>query len=116
VKRSVLRFAAAFAATALSGFLYSLAYPPLRAEWLAFVALVPFLLALRAVGWRAALFLCWFWPVFASSFVADALPAAVETYFLQPPLVSQLFAIGVWTLTGSIYYMLFGPAYRALAA
>jgi apolipoprotein N-acyltransferase len=115
VKRSVLRFAAAFAATALSGFLYSLAYPPLRAEWLAFVALVPFLLALRAVGWRAALFLCWFWPVFASSFVADALPAAVETYFLQPPLVSQLFAVGVWTLTGSIYYMLFGPAYRALA-
>src|SRR5262249_55306991 len=51
----------------------------------------------------------------AGAFVADALPAAVETYFLQPPLVSALFAIGVWTLTGSIYYMAFGPAYRALA-
>ncbi len=112
--RRVIRFAAAWAATALSGWLYALAYPPHRIEPLAFVALVPFLLALRGVSTRAALFLCWFWPVFASSFVADALPAAVETYFLQPRLVSALFAIGVWTVTGSIYYMPFGLAVRAL--
>jgi apolipoprotein N-acyltransferase len=107
--------AAAVAATALSAFAYALAFPPTRWSGLAWVALAPFLLALRAVGPWTALFLCWFWPVFASSFVADALPAAVESYFLQPPLVSLLFAIGVWTLTGSLYYMVFGPVYRALA-
>lgn len=110
----MIRFAAAWAATFLSGVLHALAFPPQRIEWLAFVALVPFFLALRGVGWRAALFLCWFWPIGASVFVADALPAAVETYFLQPRLVSMLFAVGVWSVTGSIYYMLFGPAYRAL--
>jgi apolipoprotein N-acyltransferase len=109
-----VRFGAAWAATALSGWLYALAYPPHRIEWLAFVALVPFLLALREVSTRVAIFLCWFWAVFASSFVADALPAAVETYFLQPKLVSALFAIGIWTVTGSLYYVLFGLAVRAL--
>lgn len=109
-----IQLAAAWAATALSGWLYALAFPPHRIEWLAFVALAPFFVALRAVGPRAALGLCWFWPVFASSFVADALPAAVETYFLQSKLVSLLFAIGIWTVTGSLYYLVFGPAYRAL--
>jgi len=107
--------AAAVAATALSAFGYALAFPPTRWSALAWVALAPFFVALRAVGPATALALCWFWPVFASAFVADALPAAVETYFLQPPLASALFAIGVWTLTGSIYYMAFGPVYRTLA-
>ncbi len=109
------RIAAALAATALSGVAYALAFPPMRVRALAMVALVPFLLALRAVGPRGALLLCWFWSIFTSYLVADALPAAVETYFLQPPLASHLFAVGIWTVTGSIYYMLFGPAYRALA-
>jgi apolipoprotein N-acyltransferase len=112
----VIRFARAWGATALSGVLYALAYPPLRWEWAAFAALAPFLLALRGAGGGTVLFLSWFWPVFASSFVADALPAAVETYFLQPPLASHLFAIGVWTVTGSIYYVPFGFAARALLA
>jgi len=109
-----VKLAAAVAATALSAVAYALAFPPARWSALAWIALVPFLLALRAVGPRAALLLCWFWPVFASSFVADALPAAVETYFLQSPLVARLFAIGVWTVTGSLYYMAFGPVYRTL--
>jgi hypothetical protein len=74
--------------------------------------LVPFLLALRAVGLRAVLFLAWFWGVFFSSFVADALPRAVETYFLQPKLPSLLFAVFVWSVTGSLYFMLFASAYR----
>ena len=110
-----MKRAAALAATALSAFAYALAFPPTRWSGLAWFALAPFLLALRAVGPGAALFLCWFWPVFASSFVADALPAAVQSYFLQPALTSRLFAVGVWTLTGSIYYMAFGPVYRALS-
>ena len=109
------RFAFALAATLLSGVAYALAFPPMRMRALALVALVPFLLALRAVGPRTALLLCWFLPIFTSYLVADALPAAVETYFLQPALTSHLFAVAVWTVTVSIYYMPFGPAYRELA-
>jgi apolipoprotein N-acyltransferase len=112
----VKRFAIALGATLLSGVGYALAFPPLRLRALAFVALVPFLLALRSVGPRAALLLCWLLSIFTSYLVADALPAAVETYFLQPPLLSHGFAIGVWTVTVAIYTMLFGPVYRAIVA
>lgn len=110
-----MRLVVALAATALSGLLYALAFPPTSWKPLAWVSLVPFLLALRSVGTGGALLLAWFWAVFASSFVADALPRAVETYFLQPRLASLLFAVFVWSVTGSVYYMLFAPAYRALA-
>lgn len=109
------RFGFAVAATLLSGIGYALAFPPLRLRAIAFIALVPFLLALRSVGPRTALLLCWLLSIFTSYLVADALPAAVETYFLQPPLVSHLFAVGVWTVTVAIYTMVFGPVYRALA-
>ncbi len=110
-----MRFLLALAATAISGLLYALAFPPISWKPLAWVALAPFFLALRGVGPRAALFLAWFWAVFASSLVADALPRAVETYFFQPRLQSLLFAVLVWTLTGSVYYMVFAPVYRAMA-
>lgn len=109
------RFGFALVATLLSSVAYAFAFPPLRLRVLAFVALVPFLLALRAVGPRAALLLCWVLSIVTSYFVADALPAAVETYFLQPPLVSHLFSVAIWTLTGAVYCMLFGVAYRAIA-
>jgi apolipoprotein N-acyltransferase len=59
--------------------------------------------------------LAFLWPQLASAFVADALPAAVSTYFLQPAWVGWSFAIGIWAITGSVYYMAFAPAYRALA-
>lgn len=110
----MMRLALVLGATLLSGVLYALAFPPVALRPLAFVALVPFLFVLRRLGLRSALFLCWLLSIFTSYLVADALPAAVETYFLQPPLTSHLFAIGVWTVTGAIYYMLFGPAYRAI--
>ena len=110
-----MRFVTALSATALSGWLYALAFPPTSWKPLAWVSLVPFFLALRSVGTGGALFLAWFWAVFASSFVADALPRAVETYFFQPRLASLLFAVFVWSVTGSVYYMVFAPAYRTLA-
>jgi apolipoprotein N-acyltransferase len=110
------RLAAAALATGLSAVLYALAFPATSWRALAWIALVPFLLALRAVGTRTALALAWVWTIAASSLVADALPGAVETYFLQPALASALFATFVWTVTGALYYMGFAWAYRALAA
>jgi len=108
------RFLLAFAATALSGAIHALAFPPYSIRLCAWIALAPFLWALRSVGLGAGLFLAWFWAVFASSFVADALPAAVETYFLQPRLTSYAFAVFVWSVTGSVYYMGFASVCRGL--
>jgi apolipoprotein N-acyltransferase len=110
----VKRLLIALAATALSGAIHALAFPPYSLRPCAWIALAPFFWALRSVGLRAGLFLAWFWAVFASSFVADALPAAVETYFLQPKLASYAFAVFVWGVTGSLYYMGFAWLYRGL--
>jgi len=110
-----MRLPLGLAATAFSALLYGLAFPPLEWGPVAFVALVPFLVALRRLRLRDALLCAFLWAEFASLFVARALPEAVETYFLQPRWLSWLFAIGVWAGTGSIYYVGFAAAYRALA-
>jgi apolipoprotein N-acyltransferase len=110
-----MRFLAAAAATALSGWLHALTFPPASLQPLAWVALVPFLLTLRSVSTRSALLLTWLFGVLFSAFVADALPRAIETYFLQPRLASVLFAVFVWTVTGSLYWMGFAWVYRRLA-
>jgi apolipoprotein N-acyltransferase len=104
----------AFALTALSCGLYALAFPPHSLRPAAWFALAPFFLALARVGRGAGLFLAWFWAVFASSFVADALPVAIETYFQQPRLASLAFAVFVWSVTGSLYYMGFAWVFRGL--
>ncbi len=111
-----MSFLAALGATALSGVLYGLAFPPAGLRPLAFVCLVPFLVALRRVGTGAALLLGFLWAELASAFVADALPSAISSYFLQPAIVSWAFSIFVWGFTGSLYYVAFAWAYRALAA
>jgi apolipoprotein N-acyltransferase len=104
------------AATALSALLYGLAFPPLEWRAVAFVALAPFLVAVRRLGRRDALFCAFLWAELASLFVARALPDAVETYFLQPRWLAWAFAIGVWGLTGSVYYVGFAAALRGAAA
>jgi len=109
-----MRLSVGLAATALSALLYGLAFPPLEWGFLAFVALVPFLVALRRLGRRDALLCAFLWAELASLFVANALPDAVETYFLQPRWLSWGFAIGVWAGTGSLYYVGFAAAYRGL--
>jgi apolipoprotein N-acyltransferase len=79
------------------------------------VCLVPFLLALRRVGTGVALLLGLLFSLSSGFLVADALPAAVESYFEQPRLVAWVFAAWVYAFTGGLYYMAFALAYRALA-
>jgi apolipoprotein N-acyltransferase len=111
------RFLLALGATTLSGAAYALAFPPTSWRLLAWFLLAPLFWALRAVrSTRAALLLAWLFAVLGSSFVADALPAAVETYFLQPRLTSLVFSVFVWTVTGAIYYLAFAWACRWLTA
>src|SRR5262245_21176613 len=110
-----MRLSVGLAATALSAALYGLAFPPFEWGPFAFVALAPFLVALRRLRGRDALLCAFLWAELASLFVARALPDAVETYFLQPRWLSWGFAIGVWAATGSVYYVGFAAAYRGVA-
>ncbi len=102
----------ALVATALSATVYAQAFAPPRLAPLAWVALVPFLVALRRSSTGMALGLAFLWAPAASIFVARALPEAVSGYFLQSPLVSWGMALFVWTFTGSLYYMAFAVVYR----
>jgi len=109
-----MRLWIALTAVLTSAVLYGLAFPSAGLKPLAWVCLVPFLLALRSVGRWEALLLGALLAQLGSSIVADALPSAVSTYYLQPAWVGWAFAIGTWAITGSVYYVAFAPVYRAL--
>ena len=111
-----MRFASALGATALSAVLFGLAFPPVHLKPLAWVCLVPLLLALRRGGLGSSLLLAFLWAELASSFVAHPLPAAISSYFRQPAFVGWAFAVGIWGFTASLYYLAFAAAYRSLAA
>ena len=100
--------------TLVSALLYGLAFPPFGSHLLAWVALGPLLLAIRAAGLRAALGLAWLWLLVMAWTVGDALPRAVAVYFEQPTLFGIGFAIALFSLHGAPYYMAFAAWYRAL--
>jgi len=103
------------ALTVASGLVYGLAFPPHSHAALAWVALVPFFLALRGASVRAALGLGWLWSMLAAWSVGEWMPAAVETYYLQPRIVGYgVFAL-VATLMVAPYHTAFALAYRVLA-
>ena len=100
------------AATALSALAFGLAFPPASVKPLAWVALVPFLLGLRGAGLATALALGEVWTLIAAWTVGSWMPAAVSTYFLQPPWLGWVFFFGVSTGMAGIYYMAFAVVYR----
>ena len=110
-----MRLAVGLPLAAVSAVLSALAFPPLEWSPLAFVGLAPLLVALRRLRLRDALLCLFLWGELFSFLVANALPAAVETYFLQPRWLSWLFAIVVWAGTGTIYFVGFGLVVRRLA-
>jgi apolipoprotein N-acyltransferase len=110
-----LRFALAFAATTASAALLGLAYPPTEWRAAAWLALAPFLLALRGVGLRAGLFLGWWWAVLFAWTVGDWMPRAIPEYYHQPAWVGWAFLLAVASTMVSPYVMGFAALYQALA-
>ncbi len=102
-------------ATLASALLYGLAFPPARLRPLAWVALVPLLVALRRTSTRAALLLAWLWTLAATCMVADWLPVSIADYYQQPLLVGLGFLLGIPTFMAVPYYVAFAACYRALA-
>lgn len=103
------------AATALSAVAFGLSFPPASVKPLAWVALAPFLLALRGARLPAALVLGEVWTLLAAWTVGSWMPEAVATYFEQPRWLGWVFFFGVSTGMAGLYYMAFAAVYRGLA-
>ena len=100
------------ALTLAAGVLYGLSFPPARLRLLAWIALVPFFVAIRRVGFASALGLAWLWSVLAAWSVGDWMPEAIETYYLQPRWVGFVFFLLVATFMAAPYHVAFAAAYH----
>jgi apolipoprotein N-acyltransferase len=101
-------------ATLFSAVLYGLCFPPTAWRPLAWVAQIPFLLALRRSGSWLALLLAWVFTVTVAYTVGDWFPRAVANYFAQPTIVGVAFFFGVSSIMAAPYVMAFAVVYRRL--
>jgi len=102
------------ALTLATGVLFGLAFPPAHLRPLAWIALVPFFVAIRRVSFAAALGLGWLWSVLAAWSVGDWMPRAIETYYLQPRWVGFAFFLLVATTMVAPYHVAFAAVYHRL--
>lgn len=95
--------------------LYVLAFPPYGWSALAWVALVPLLVALRSarLGSRIGLGVLW---TFGSGFgLGSWMPEAVAQYTQQPLIVGWGFLLGLTALTAAPFYAAFAAVYGPLS-
>jgi len=94
---------------ALSAALYFASFPPVDAGTVAFVAIVPLLLALRRASRRRAFLLAWFaGTVLSTSLVSASIYEAAARYFGDRGIVLLLFALIIPQIYGALYFALFG--------
>jgi apolipoprotein N-acyltransferase len=109
-----MRLPAALAATVASAALYGLAFPTAKLQLLAWVALVPWLLALRGASLRRTLALGWLWSVASAYAVGDWFAPSFAQYYHRSYALGLLFFFVVSTVTAGPYYTAFAVCYRAL--
>jgi apolipoprotein N-acyltransferase len=108
--------AAPAGATLASAFLFGWAFPALGWSPLAFVCLVPYLLALRSVGAPAAGALGALWGIAAAWRIAGPLPDGIASYFDRSTVFGWSLALAVWAAMAAPYTAAFALLYRRLAA
>jgi len=104
----------ALASILLSAALSGLAFPPHGLAPLAFVGLVPFLLALRGASVARAAGLAWLWGELFAWSVAGVFPGSLAGYFERPLWFGLLVGTLLFTLMSSLYYVGFALAQRLL--
>ena len=92
--------------------LYGLSYPPYGAPWVAWVALVPLLLALRGLSVRGALLLGWLSGLAMAYAITDFLPEAVAYYYGQGLPFGVLLFVASVSVMCCLSHMLFAVWYR----
>src|SRR5438093_5826982 len=108
------RLACALALTA-TPLLHGLAFPPTNLRLLAWVAFVPWFVALRLVSAGMALLLSGVVTVTGTYLVASWLPRAAAGYYGQPVILGALLFVGAWCVTLAPWVLGFAASYRALA-
>jgi apolipoprotein N-acyltransferase len=106
----------ALALTTLSGVFYGLAFPPLGWWPLAWVALVPFLVAIAGADPRRAIGLGLWLGIAASYAVGTWMPAAVVTYYEQSVAIGALMFVACALWQAAWQYALFACVVRGFAA
>lgn len=97
-----------------SAVVYGLCFPPTAFRPLAWIAQVPFLLAIRRGSAGRALALGWVFTVAVAYTVGDWFPRAVANYYAQPQIVGVAFFFGVSSIMAAPYVMAFAMVYRQL--
>ena len=77
---------------------------------------MPLLWAVRRVSLPKALGLAALWGVLSGYAIAEPFPPSISQYFEQPVWVGWAFAVGLFAVMASPYYMLFVALDRGLAA
>jgi apolipoprotein N-acyltransferase len=105
----------ALAATLFSSSLFGLAFPPVGFRPLAYLCLVPLLLALRSGSAARAVLLAWFWAVASAWTIAPFFATSIASYYERPVWVGVLIGMLIFSVMASLYYMAFALIDRALA-
>ena len=105
--------ALALAQIGLSATLFVWSFPPMRMRPLAWIALVPLLIALRTGSWRRTLGLAGLWGMLAAYGVTDWLPPAIANYYHQPLWLGMALFLTAAFLMGALDYMVFAVLYRS---
>jgi len=106
--------ARALVATIASGLLYASAFPTRSWHALAWVALVPWLVALEGASTRRAVLLAWVWSLASAYALNDWFPRAVSVYYLQPAWVGAAFFLAVTTFTAAPAFVAFALCWRRI--
>jgi len=106
----------AITATLLSAALLALALPPWSLRPLAFVGLVPLLLALQSGGATRAVALAVGFGVAFGWTTAPTFPASIATYYEQPLWFGVILGSALFAAMASVYYGAFAAILRGLAA
>jgi apolipoprotein N-acyltransferase len=114
-ERRVLRAAPAVLATGASALLLAASFPPLEIRPLAWIALVPLLVALRGASMKGALWLSLLFGLCLAYATGTWFVGSVVEYFDQAYLVGVGLFLFTAAATSSPYYMVFGIAYDRLA-
>ena len=110
-----MRWALRLAAAVLAGVLYGLCFPPVALRPLAWVALVPLLVAVRRTGRWGALALGMVFAAAGTYATVDWLPRTVATYYAQPVSVGVGLFLAVlsttvlpWVTAWVVWYRVLG--------